>query len=72
MIMPFKTLQSKYIDLQQLPMMSETTLLTTSIVIMVLLNSKLIVHKIEFKIRAIILNKGTLMLIKFTGWASAG
>ena len=43
-------------------MMSEITLLTTSIVITVLLNSKMIVHKIEFKIKVIILNKGTLML----------
>ena len=63
LIMPLKTLQSKEIDLQQLPMMSETTLLTTSTMIMVLLNGKMIVHKIEFKIRVIILNKGTLMLI---------
>ena len=49
MMMPFKILQSKEIDLKQLPMMSETTLLTTSTVIMVLLNSKMIAHKIEFK-----------------------
>ena len=61
-MMPLKTSQSKEIDLQQLPVMSETTLLTTSTVIVVLLNSKMIVHKIEFKIRVIILNKGTLML----------
>ena len=49
MMMPFKILQSKEIDLQQLPMMSEITLLTTSTVIMVLLNGKMIVHKIKFK-----------------------
>ena len=42
----FETLQSKEIDLQQLPMISETTLLTTSIMIMVLLNGKMIAHKI--------------------------
>ena len=63
LMMPLKTLQSKEIDLQQLPVMSETTLLTTSTVIMVLLNGKMIVHKIEFKIRVLILNKGMLMLI---------
>ena len=45
------TLQSKEINLQQLPMMSEITLLTTSTVIMVPLNGKMIVHKIEFKIK---------------------
>ena len=50
MMMPLKILQSKEIDLQQLPMMSEITLLTTSTVTMVLLNGKMIVHKIEFKI----------------------
>ena len=67
MIMTLKTSQSKEIDLQQLPIMSETTLLTTSTVIMVLLNGRMIVHKIDFKIRVIILNKGTLMLVEFTG-----
>ena len=56
-MMPLKTLQSKEIDLQQLPMMSEITLLTTSIVIMVLWNGKMIAHKMEFKIRVIILNE---------------
>ena len=55
----FENLQSKEIDLQQLPMMSEITLLTTSTVIVVLLNGKMIVHKIEFKLKVIILNKGT-------------
>ena len=55
-MMPLNTSQSKEIDLQQLPMMSETTLLTTSTVIMVLLNRKMIAHKIELKIRVIILN----------------
>ena len=54
MMMPFKILQSKEIDLQQLPMMSEITLLTTLTVIMVLLNGKMIVHKIGFKIKVII------------------
>ena len=49
MMMPFKILQSKEIDLQQLPIMSETTLLTTSTVIVILLNGKMIVQKIEFK-----------------------
>ena len=63
MMMPFKILHSKEFDLQQLPMMSEITLLTTSIVIVVLLNGKMIVHKIEFKIKFIILDKGTLMLL---------
>ena len=62
MMMTLKILQSKEIDLQQLPMMSEITLLTTSTVIMVLLNGKMIVHKIEFKMKVIILNKGILML----------
>ena len=61
MMMPFKILQSKEIDLQQLPMMSEITLLTTSTVIMVLFNNKMIITK--FKIKVIILNKGTLMLL---------
>ena len=56
-MMPLKTSQSKEIDQQQLLMMSETTLLTASTVIMVLLNGKMIAHKIEFKIRVIILNK---------------
>ena len=59
MMMHLKYLQSKEIDLQQLPMMSEITFLTTSTVIVVLLNGKMIVHKIEFKIKVIILNKGT-------------
>ena len=54
-MMPLKILESKEIDLQQLSMMSETTLLTTSTVIMVLLNGKMIVHKIELKIRVIVL-----------------
>ena len=45
MMMPFKILQSKEINLQQLPKMSEITLLTTSTVIVVLLNGKMIVHK---------------------------
>ena len=45
MMMPFKILQSKEIDLQQLPTMSEITLLTTLTVIVVLLNGKMIVHK---------------------------
>ena len=58
----FKSWQSKEINLQQLPMMSEITLLTTSTVIVVLLNGKMIVHEIEFKIKVIILSKGTLML----------
>ena len=62
MMMPFKILQSMEINLQQLPMMSEITLLTSSTVIMVLLNGKMIVHKIESKIKVIILDKGTLML----------
>ena len=48
--------------MQQLSMMSEITLLTTSTVIVVLLYDKMIVHKIEFKIKVIILDKGTLML----------
>ena len=52
LMMHLKTLQSKEIDLQQLPMMSETTLLTTSTVIVVLLNGKMIAHKIEFKIKS--------------------
>ena len=47
LMMPMKTSQSKKIDLQQLPMMSETTLLTTSTVIVVLLNGKMVVHKIN-------------------------
>ena len=51
-MMPLKTLQSKEIDLQQLPMMSDTTLLITSTVIVVLLNGKMIVHKSEFKIKS--------------------
>ena len=55
-MMPVKILQSKEINIKQLPMMSETTLLTTSTVIVVLLNGKMIAHKIEFKIRVIILN----------------
>ena len=59
MMMPFKILQSKDIDLQQLPMMLEITLLTISTVIMVLLNGKITVHKIE----VITLDKGTLMLL---------
>ena len=58
MMMPFKILQSKEIDLQQLPMISEITLLTTSTVIVILLNGKMTEHKIEFKIKVIILDKG--------------
>ena len=54
MMMPFKILQSKEINLQQLPTMSEITLLTTLTVIVVLLNGKMIVHKIGFKIKVII------------------
>ena len=61
MMMPLKNLQSKEIDLQQPPMMSEITVLTTSTVIVALLNGKMIVHKIEFKIKVITLNKGTLI-----------
>ena len=49
LMMPLKAWQRKEINLQQLPMMSETTLLTTSTVIVVLLNGKMIVHKIEFQ-----------------------
>ena len=49
MMIPFKILQSKEIDLQQLPMMSEITIVTTLTVIMVLLNGKMIAHKIGFK-----------------------
>ena len=45
MMMPFKILQGKEIDLQQLPMMSEITLLTILTVIMILLNGKIIMHK---------------------------
>ena len=56
LMMPLKTSQSKEIDLQQLSMMSETTLPTTSTVILVLLNGKMIAHTIEFKMRVIILN----------------
>ena len=67
MMMPFKILQSKEINLQQLPMVSEIHLLTASTVIMVLLNGKMIVHKIEFKIKVIILDKGTFNAIEFTG-----
>ena len=54
MMIPFKILQSKEIDLQQLPTMSEITLLTTLTVIMVLLNGKMIVHKIGFKVKVIV------------------
>ena len=61
-MMPFKILQSKEIDLQQLPMMLEITLLTTFTVTVVLSNGKMIVHKIKFKIKVIISDKGTLML----------
>ena len=49
MMMPFKILQGKEIDLQQLPMMSEITLLTILTVIVVLLNGKMIVHKLIHK-----------------------
>ena len=48
MMIPFKILQSKEIDLQQLPTMSEITLLTTLTVIVVLLNGKMIVHKMIY------------------------
>ena len=58
MMMLLKNLPSKEIDLQQLLMMSQITLLTTSTVTVVLLNGKMIVHKFEFKIKVIILNKG--------------
>ena len=58
----FEDLARKEVNLQQLPIMSESTLLTTSTVIVVLLNGKMIAHEIEFKIKVIILNKGTLML----------
>ena len=51
MMMPFKILQSKEINLKQLPTMSEITLLTALTVIMVLLNGKMIMHKIGFKIK---------------------
>ena len=54
MMIPFKIFQSKEIDLQQLPMMSEFTLLTILTVIVVLLNDKMIVHKIGFKIKVIV------------------
>ena len=49
MMMPFKILQSKEIDLEQLPMISEITLLTILTVIVVLLNGKMIVHKMIYK-----------------------
>ena len=54
LMMPLKTSQNKDIDLQQLPMVSETTVPTTSTVVIILLNGKMLVQKIEFKIRAII------------------
>ena len=50
----FQDLAKQGIDLQQLPMVSEITLLTTLTVIMVLLNGKMIVHKIGFKIKVIV------------------
>ena len=49
MMMPFKILQGKETDLQQLPMMSEITLLTILTVIVVLLNGKIIGHKMIHK-----------------------
>ena len=49
MMMPFKILQGKEIDLQQLPVMSEITLLTILTVILVQLNGKIIVHKMIHK-----------------------
>ena len=45
----FKILQGKEVDLQQLPMMSEITLLTILTLIVVLLNGKMIVHKLIHK-----------------------
>ena len=64
MMMPFKILQGKEINLQQLPMMSEITLLTIVTVIIVLLNGKIIVHKMIHKYIYIYINiKGTLMLL---------
>ena len=56
MMMPFKILQGKEINLQQLPMMSEITLLTILTVIMVLLNDKIIVHKMIHKYIYIYIN----------------
>ena len=64
MMIPFKILQSKEIDLQQLPMMSEITLLTTLTVIMVLLNGKMTVHKMIYKIN---IRQRDFNVIEFTG-----
>ena len=64
LMVPLKTSQSKEIDQQQLPMMSETTLLSTSTVIVVLLNGKVIGHKIEFKIMVI----QDLWVCNMSGW----
>ena len=59
-------------DKQQQPMMSEMTSLTTSTVILVLLNGKMIAHKIELKISHFIkLNYSrpvSLQCVWSTGW----
>ena len=73
MMMPFKILQGKEINLQQLPVMSEITLLTILTVIVVQLNGKIIVHKMIHKYIYIyireILDEGTLMLLNVhVGW----
>ena len=49
MMMPFQILQGKEIDLQQLPVMSEITLLTILTVIVVQLNGRIIMHKMIHK-----------------------
>ena len=49
MMMPFKILQGKEINLQQLSVMSEITLLTILTVMVVQLNGKIIVHKMIYK-----------------------
>ena len=49
MMMLFKILQDKEIDLQQLLVMSEITLPTILTVIMVQLNGKIIMHKMIHK-----------------------
>ena len=46
MMMPFKIFQGKEIDLQQLAVMSEITILTVN---MVQLNGKIIMHKMIHK-----------------------
>ena len=66
MVMPFKILQSKEINLQQLPTMSEITLLTTLTVIMVLLNGKMFVHKMIY-IYKINIRYRDFNAIEFTG-----